>query len=575
MARLLTLLALTLALLTPLANSSAQPVDHARPATTARSTVGQHEDVLIPTPTGRVRAPLDSARLSAYRIRKWPTLRIPYYETIPAKWQWALDDAIKRWHLTGAKIRFVKVSSASKARLLIQYGETYGADGIGTLGYNPWGKNILHLSTSYKTINAYDPTMRAWAARLFAHELGHNLGYDHVSGTCQLMVPVFTIGGSCGPLTDTPGWYRCDYIDKTLRTRHVRWYGGSAQAGPRACLFEKVPSAVQELKATGGTAAEDSRVTLTWSNLRPPTGGRVRLLDWSSTSCSPVSNDARVRHTALPATRWTDPDRRGGPWCYGVQLVNRYGAPGPVRTVAVQRTRQRPAAPVITATRWDGERGQYVVRATLPPGTTLGVASTDTGVCPGPDDQVLPVYADAGEWFLNSAWAPATCMVVYALDDIDPALSSLGVTLHLSRPAPTKAPILSAITAAADGEYIVTVSEPEPGAGFRPYVTLVEGACPTTMPTDQGNYAWGWGEVRVWPWNSGPHCIVAASTDDFDRLGPITTRAFNVPAATASARSARTRTASPKPNGTHPNATHRNQPRHADLPLRTNAARES
>ena len=78
-----------------------------------------------------------SARRSVRGRRPDPEVAgqdIPYYESIPTKWDWSLDEAFAHWNGSGGKIKFVEVPRR-KAKLVISYGDTGGADGVGTLGY--------------------------------------------------------------------------------------------------------------------------------------------------------------------------------------------------------------------------------------------------------------------------------------------------------------------------------------------------------------------------------------------------------------------------------------------------------
>ena len=68
-----------------------------------RGAVGADHD----RPAGRLRAAV-----------AWPRGTIRYHETIPAKWQWGLDRAIAHWNGSGAKVRFVKVTSRRRAQAM-------------------------------------------------------------------------------------------------------------------------------------------------------------------------------------------------------------------------------------------------------------------------------------------------------------------------------------------------------------------------------------------------------------------------------------------------------------------------
>lgn len=457
----------------------------------------------------------------AWRPAKWPTNTIRYYEMIPAKWQWSLDDSIKRWHGTGAPVRFVKVNSPAKARLIIRYGDTGGADGIGTLGYNAYGKNILFISPRYKRVNHHDPAQRAWVSRLFAHELGHNLGYGHVSGTCDLMAPVFYFG-ECGPLAATPGYYLCGYIDKALLARHVRWYGGRRRPQPKKCLLAPLPRKISDLTASGGTEAENSAVTLRWRGQRPPATGRFAIYAWQAASCARVPrNVAPVVRLRTTKRMWKDTEPAEGPWCYAVQVVNRYdGARKPVIR-AVQRTRARPAAPQLGEFRWNAGQGAWDFTAVLAANTTLAAFTNGTSTCTTDPDHEVWLSNDNGR-YAHYTYSAQECLTFVAVD-LGSGLRSAPVTRQLQVPAPQQAPVIGPVTVTEYGELTTTFTTTEAGTTLR--AAVVEGACPTSYPA-HGDFAWDWGPAYTWLSTRGTYCIVARSTGSLDLSGPIATRLF-------------------------------------------------
>ena len=62
-----------------------------------------------------------SARSS---VRKWTQSRLYYYETIPSKWDWSLSKAVSKWNASGGRIKLVRTTSRSKAKVKISYGNT-------------------------------------------------------------------------------------------------------------------------------------------------------------------------------------------------------------------------------------------------------------------------------------------------------------------------------------------------------------------------------------------------------------------------------------------------------------------
>ena len=73
-----------------------------------------------------------------------------------------------------------------------------------------------------------------WVGRLFTHELGHVLGFNHTTGQCSLMYPIYDFG-LCPPLPlEDPGYYNCRWIDKKLLKRFTPDVRRSSQASVEA-----------------------------------------------------------------------------------------------------------------------------------------------------------------------------------------------------------------------------------------------------------------------------------------------------------------------------------------------------
>ena len=284
------------------------------------------------------------------RIRKWPGRTIPYYESIPKKWDWSLDEAFAHWNDSGGKITFVEVPR-SKAKLIISYGDTGGSDGVGTLGFQ--ARNYVYLSPAYKKADELDPETRVWVGRLFTHELGHVLGFDHTTGQCSLMYPIYDFG-LCPPLPiDDPGYYNCRWIDKKLLKRLTQMYGGRPKRPPKLCLIEPLPPELRGVTFSGGNT-ESKPVKITW---QPPgsvrDGTTVHVTVWRGTSCNAAPNNFERRYGVEPkAGTWSDPAYGNGTWCYLVQIENRYGATRPPTGSALARYAPVPAAPSVGTPTW-------------------------------------------------------------------------------------------------------------------------------------------------------------------------------------------------------------------------------
>ena len=424
------------------------------------------------------------------RIRTWPGSTIRYHESIPAKWDWSLDQAVQHWNEAGGGIRFVETSRA-RARLRIGYGDTGGADGVGTLGYQR--TNYVHLSPAYKRADELDPEIRVWVGRLFTHELGHVLGFDHTRGQCSLMYPVYDFG-LCPPLSDTdPGYYHCRWIDKPLLRRFVALYGGRAQRPPPLCLIEALPEPLRDVRFAGG-AAEDAPVTITWQpQRRARPGTKVWVTVWSATSCEKQPDTWERRQGVDPAAgAWTDPRHGQGAWCYAVQIVNRYGAGRPADVQRIARWAPVPDAPEPGEPTWLADQGAWRFTWAAPDGTALAVVhnAADPATCPtGTDDWSDLERAGTDRWILRP-YAPEECVLLVATTDWGTV--STGTPVHLSVPGVGDAPAVGTpVWVPAEGAFRVTWTPPDDLT----HLELVRSdgdaaACPTAYDADRAELPW-------------------------------------------------------------------------------------
>lgn len=267
----------------------------------------------------------DSTRTAA-RARRgsltWRGSRITYYETVPAKWDWSLSGAVAKWNAAGASIRFVRTTDRRRADLSIGYGQTDGAAGVATVGRTRHAR--IRLNPSYDRVDALDAHNRVEVLGIFAHELGHVLGFGHTAARCSLMSPVLDVSG-CGEVSDAhPGYYGCQTIDKPLVGRFVLRYGGRARYSTASwCLIDPLPSALSVSFAGGRTTP----VTVTWGRPRyVPSGSRVQIRHWNDTTCAAPPPWAGTEQTSAGSGRWQDlAPEDAADNCFSAQLVNRYG----------------------------------------------------------------------------------------------------------------------------------------------------------------------------------------------------------------------------------------------------------
>ncbi|NHC24673.1 matrixin family metalloprotease [Nocardioides sp. IC4_145] len=477
------------------------------------------DDVVVPAPTGA---------LQRWKPRRWPGRTIRYHETLPAKWDWSLDRAVERWNRSGGNIRFVEVPR-SKARLTIRYGDTGGADGVGTLGYQ--ATNYVHLAPFYKQADALRAETRVWVGRLLAHELGHVLGFDHTGGRCSLMYPVFDMGG-CPLLSATPGSYECRWIDKPLLRRFVAWYGGRARLAPRRCLIEPLPAPLRDVNFSGGQPA-DRPVRITWrpvSGARP--GTKVFVTVWKAPTCGrrPRSWDLRVGLAPSVGT-WSDPRYGTGAWCFGVEVANRYGGARSGGVRRIERWAPVPPAPAVGTPTWVASESAWRFTWSGSPGVDLAVVRSweDPTTCPTGTTDWMALDRGPGGGYLLHASRAAECVLLVAVTDwgtVSPPTRLLlevpGVGSEPQVGTPAWVPARSA--------FRVSWTPPDPGTRLEVVRGDGSGACPVSIGD-------GWSEAleqdgpSTWlvPTWSASECVAFVAVTSWGAVSPATTLTLTVP----------------------------------------------
>jgi hypothetical protein len=451
-------------------------------------------------------------------VRKWPGHRITYTESIPAKWDWSLDQALQAWNGSGGHLKFVK-SKGQHAQLTIGYGDTQGAAGYATIG--PARHAFVHLSPAYKRVDT-TAEQKVWVGRLLTHELGHVVGFEHTGGKCSLMVAIFDFN-DCPLLDKEPGYYICRWIDQPLLKRFVAAYGGKAKLANGTCLIDPLPGLLGNARFSGGGTTP---VRFTWSApTSAPPGSTIHVEAWPGSSCA--GNPAREIDVSLPlgVGVWTDPsDGTGGSHCFRAQVVNQYGAGPPAVTAVLSRYQTPVAPPTVGGGTWDPAAHGWTFTATWPANTSLVAYSDfgDPGTCPAPGAAGADVFEQGDSLFLD-ALGTSQCVTFVARSSA--GVSSTPVTRTFQEPQPPAPQIVHGpdYDAGADA-WSVTVAEEE---GYFPVAEVRPGACPGTVPTD-----------LTWPDSPdffqapapGDYCYFLALSDvQFDWYGPVEMRTFTQP----------------------------------------------
>ena len=286
------------------------------PDSASHSTTAEHDAIAV-----------EGARSDRAKRRvsyAWKGSRVYYRSTVAAKWDWSLRTAVNKWNQSGGKVRFVRTTSAKRAQLTISSADIGAAAGLATVGRAR--RAYVHLSTAYDNVDELDAHYRIEVMMIFAHELGHVLGFQHSSTACSLMSPMLDVEGcQVIPRAERPGYYMCRTVNGALLHRFVRVYGGRARHPAGWCPIDKIPAALTSVDITGGT---DSPVTIRWATpTSVPSGSRVKISSWESDACEVAPEAVGTTYAAVDDGTWQDPETEAiGNHCFRVQLVNRYDA---------------------------------------------------------------------------------------------------------------------------------------------------------------------------------------------------------------------------------------------------------
>lgn len=205
--------------------------------------------------------------------RKWPKGAITYVDK--SLDPFAVKQAVAAWNQSGLKVKFKKVKSARKARVVIQNTKKVPSgcgSGYGTLGYPGPGRKAF-VSILHGTDEAGQGCAWPGQTEVVTHELGHVLGLTHYMGGCSLMNTSHTNGVAASLCLDPnnpddakPGRWRCRLLEPVDLKRMKKMYGGKPKLSEQEWC-----DAIERIPATGAvTPVVDQYGQATISVARAP-----------------------------------------------------------------------------------------------------------------------------------------------------------------------------------------------------------------------------------------------------------------------------------------------------------------
>ncbi len=435
----------------------------------------------------------------AYKIggSRWSghPARITYFEATPKGYHTAIALGAKAWNTSGIPVRFVRVKSRRRARVVItQDAGILPSRGFASIGFQ--SHNYIKLTGCQHGCD------RFYMGALVAHEMGHVLGLDHEQRRCSVMNGS-ELYGTCKPKRPKAPWlWRCRILQKDDLAGAKALYGGRPHLNKHEfCEKQPKPPAVTGLSAAPLRASPAYPARLTWKNPSKLITGVVILR--KAGGCPTSVNDGESFEAAanlVSATDVTDTPLAAGPICYRVWTTDDFGRVGLSKTVtlAYPGAPAVPPATSIALTEMSNATTGVEVTAsiTVPNVSWLSAVELrrDLGVCPTsttgtPVDRVAIQGTHATIDDTSNTVEGSWCYVAFTIDlwGRTAASGAFATINHV----PPRAPSPTGAAGSVDGSGVGHVGWHWPGDGVTT-VTLYRsaGACAVPIVVD-GNTSIG------------------------------------------------------------------------------------